>query len=238
MKRTVVITGLGVVSSLGLGREPFWSAIRAGRTGIRPLEGFPERTLRCPVVAQVPDFDPEAHFAATDLQFLDRYAQFAVVAAREAADDAALNGAQLAGAGAIIGSGAGGKGADEEGYYRLYKEGKTRAHPLAILRGMHSSAVSQITMDLGIHGPSFSVASACASSNHAISQSVAMIRSGGAEVMLAGGADSTFTYGMLRAWDAMRILARDTCRPFSANRSGTVLGEGAAVVVLESLEHA
>ena len=238
MNRTVVITGCGVVSSLGVGQARFWSAVREGRSGIRPLEGFPEKTLRNPVAAQVPDFDPDDHFPPGDQQLLDRYAQFAVVAAREAAADASLDADLLAGAGAIIGSGGGGKGADEEGYYRLYKEGKMRAHPLAILRGMHSSAVSQVTMDLGIKGPSFSVASACSSTNHAVCQSVAMIRSGTVELMLAGGADSTFTYGMLKAWDAMRILANDTCRPFSADRSGTVLGEGAGVVVIESLEHA
>lgn len=238
MKRTVVITGLGVISALGPDRHAFWSAIESGAGGIRPLRGFPEKTLRSPVAAQVEGFDPAAHFAREELPLLDRYAQFAVVAAREAVADAGLDAAQLARAGAIVGSGGGGKGADEEGYFQLYREGKTRAHPLSILRGMHSSAVSQVTMDLGVQGPAFSVASACSSTNHAVCQGVGLIRSGAAEVMLAGGADSTFTFGMLRAWDAMRILATDTCRPFSANRSGTVLGEGAGMVVLESLEHA
>ncbi len=238
MPKRVVITGLGAISALGQWTQPFWEALVAGRSGIGPLQSFSETDIKTPIGAQVAEFDPGAHFSPSVLPLLDRHSQFALVAAREAVVDAGLSPSRLRSGGAVIATGCGGKETDEETYSRLYKEGKRRVHPLTIPRGMPSGAVSQVSMQLGVAGPVFTVSSACASTNHAVAQAAMMIQSGLVEIAIAGGADAPFTYGLLKSWEAMRVLSADTCRPFSADRSGLVLGEGAGMVVLESLDHA
>jgi len=238
MPRSVVITGLGVISALGRNTRDFWSALIKGRSGIRPLSGFPDGALRVSIGAQVGSFDPTEYFPTGQLPLLDRFSQFALLAGREAVEDAGLTADQLSPAAAIIGTGCGGKETDEQTYQRLYREGQKRAHPLTIPKGMPSAAASQVSMQLGICGPVFSVSSACSSANHSVSQALLMIRSGLVDVAVAGGTDAPFTYGLLKAWEAMRVLSSDTCRPFSSDRSGLVLGEGAGMVVLESQEHA
>ncbi len=238
MARRVVISGLGTVSALGQGRRKFWDALITGSPGIRALQGFSGRDIKIPIGAQLVEFDADAHFSSSDLPLLDRHSQFALVAAREAVADAGLTPSELHTGGAVIATGCGGKETDEETYFRLYKEGKRRVHPLTIPRGMPSAAASQVSMQLGVAGPVFTVSSACASSNHAVAQAAMMIQSGLVEVVIAGGSDAPFTYGLLKSWEAMRVLSADNCRPFSADRSGLVLGEGAGIVVLESLEHA
>jgi len=238
MGARVVISGLGVVSALGLDRRAFWGALSEGRSGIRPITGLPVESLRVKVGAQVEGLVPEQCFSGSILPQLERYSELAVLAAREAAEDAGVSRDALRGSAAIIGTGCGGKITDEETYQRLYKEGRARVHPLTIPRGMPSAAASQVSMQLGIAGPVFSVASACASAGHAVCQATAMIRSGLVNLVLAGGTDAPFTFGLLKAWEAMRVLAVDTCRPFSRGRSGLVLGEGAGMVILESLRHA
>jgi nodulation protein E len=196
--------------------------------------------IRISVGAQVCGFRPETYFSREELTTLDRFSQFAVVAAREAIEDAGLsaNSPILARAAGIIGSGCGGKQTDEETYRKLYKEGRARAHPLTIPKGMPSAAASMVSQHVGIRGPVFSIASACASGAHAIIQGAMMIRSGLVDMAIAGGADAPFTYGLLKSWEALRVVSSDTCRPFSSNRSGMVLGEGAAMLVLESADHA
>lgn len=238
MTKTVVITGLGSISSLGHERSAFWSALTAGQNGVRGLTGFSPGALKIDIGAQVRNFNPVDHFPSSLLPLLDRFSQFALMASQEAVADAGLSPLQLRSAAAVIGTGCGGKETDENTYRRLYQEGKSRAHPLTIPRGMPSAAVSQVSMQLGIAGPAFSVSSACASANHAVAQAVMMIRQGLVEVAVAGGTDAPFTVGLMKAWEAMRVLSRDGCRPFSQNRNGLVLGEGAGVVVLESLQHA
>jgi len=234
----VVVTGLGVISALGPDRHHFWSALSSGKSAIADLAGFPAETLKVSIGAQVQNFNPEQHFSNSLLPLLDRYSQFALLAAREAAADAGLDALQLHRSAAVIGTGCGGKETDEETYQRLYREGKRRAHPLTIPRGMPSAAASQVSMQLGIAGPVFALSSACASANHAIAQAAALIRSGMVDVAIAGGTDAPFTFGLLKAWEAMRVLATDTCRPFCVDRQGLVLGEGAGMVVLESMAHA
>lgn len=238
MGNRVVVTGLGSVSALGLTTVQFWSRITAGESGIRELRGFDPGMLRIRVGAQVPEFDSSDLFSAELLPLLDRYSQFALMAAGEALADADLTQQQTGAAAAVIGTGCGGKQTDEQTYHRLYQEGRKRAHPLTIPRGMPSAAASQVSMQLGINGPVFSVSSACASANHAIAQAAIMVRGGLVDVALCGGTDAPFTFGLLKAWEAMRVLSNDTCRPFCADRSGLVLGEGAGMVVLESYEHA
>ncbi len=234
-----MITGLGTVSGLGIGASPFWDSLTAGRTAIQSLSPPIENT-KISLGARIPGYDPEHHFSAEELTLLDRFSQLAVIAAREAISDAGLedNGAVIESAAAIIGSGCGGKHTDEDTYNALYKQQKKRVHPLTIPRGMPSAAACMVSMLLGIRGPSFAIASACASGSHAIIQGCMMIQSGMAEVVLVGASDAPFTLGLLKSWDAMRVATTDTCRPFCADRSGIVLGEGAGMLVLESEQHA
>lgn len=240
MTHRVVITGLGTVSGLGLGTDVFWDALKAGRSGIRPLDRPVDEDVKISLGASVPDFDPEKYFSADELTILDRYSQFAVIAAQEAVEDAGLVCSEqaLTDAAAIIGSGCGGKHTDEATYDQLYKQQRKRAHPLTIPKGMPSAAASMVSMHLGVKGPAFGLASACASGSHAIIQGMSMIQSGMIDVALVGASDAPFTYGLLKSWDALRVASNDTCRPFCADRSGLVLGEGAGILVLESEEHA
>ncbi len=234
----IAVTGLGCISALGGNVEENWAALSTGRSAIGHLQGFEETDLKVATAAQAKDFVPESHFQAAQLGLLDRHSQLALVAAREAVEDAGLSPEQLKPMAAVVGTGCGGKETDELTYQRLYRDGKPRVHPFTIPRGMPSAASSQVSMQLGIQGPCFTLASACASANHAIAQAVLMIRAGIVDAAIAGGADAPFTYGLLKSWEALRVLSPETCRPFSADRKGLVLGEGAGMVILESLEHA
>lgn len=238
MKRRVVITGLGAVSGLGLNATTFWEALIAGQSAIKPL--LPIEDIKISMGAQVPEFDPESHFSSEDLTLLDRFSLLAVIAAREAVDDAGMTCGEdcIARAAAIIGSGCGGKHTDEATYDHLYKQQRARAHPLTIPKGMPSAAASMVSKHLGIKGPTFALASACASGSHAIIQGCTMIQSGLIDVALVGASDAPFTFGLLKSWEALRVATNDTCRPFCADRSGMVLGEGAGMLVLESEQHA
>lgn len=238
MSGRVVITGLGSVSALGLNTDQFWSAVKEGRSGISSLRGFDQSNLKINLGAQIRTFDPNSHFAGKDLPLLDRHSQFALMACREAIEQAGLESTDLAGAAAVIGTGCGGKETDEITYQHLYQQQKTRVHPFTIPKGMPSAAASQVSMQFGIAGPVFTVSSACASANHAITQAALLIRAGIVDIAIAGGADAPFTYGLMKAWEALRVVSSDNCRPFSSDRSGLVLGEGAGMVVLESEQHA
>ena len=239
MNRRVVITGLGAVSGLGLNATTFWQELIAGQSAIKPLK-LPIENIKISLGALVPEFDPECHFSSDDLSLLDRYSLLAVIAAREAAHDAGLCSGEdsITRAAAIIGSGCGGKHTDEATYDRLYRQQRPRAHPLTIPKGMPSAAASMVSKHLGIKGPTFALASACASGSHAIIQGCTMIQSGMVDVALVGASDAPFTFGLLKSWEALRVATDDTCRPFCADRSGIVLGEGAGMVVLESEQHA
>jgi len=235
---SIAITGIGCISALGHNVEENWSALSQGRSAIGKLRGFEETDLKVATAAQVTGFQPEEHFPSSQLALLDRHSQLALVAAREAVADAGLDKALLQNMAALIGTGCGGKETDELTYQKLYREGKARVHPFTIPRGMPSAASSQVSMDLGIRGPCFTLSSACSSANHAVAQAAMMIRSGLVEMAIAGGTDAPFTHGLLKSWEALRVLSPETCRPFSADRKGLVLGEGAGMVILESLEHA
>ena len=240
--RRVVITGMGAISPLGVGAEALWQGLREGRSAIGPLRHADTERLRVKVAAQVPDsFDPAANIDERTLPMLDRTSEFALHAAREAVAQSGLDfrqgqlGLRTA---VIVGTGVGGETTQDEQSRRLYGENAARAHPLTIVRLMTNASASHISIAYGLRGPTFAVASACASANHAITQAAQMIRWGLADVAITGGTEACLTYGALKAWEAMRVLADDTCRPFSANRRGLVLGEGAGIFVLESMEHA
>lgn len=233
---------MGAISAFGEGADVLWRGLKSGNSAIGPLRGEDASRLRVKVAAQVPQsYDATAHFDARTLPLLDRMSQFALLAAREAIAGAGLDFAQD-GRGArtavVIGTGVGGETTQSEQARRLYADQATRVHPLTIVRLMTNAPASQISIEHGLRGPAYAVASACASSNHAIAQAALLIRAGLADIAIAGGTEACLTFGAFRAWEAMRVLADDTCRPFSANRRGLVLGEGAGVFVLEAMEHA
>jgi len=237
MTHRVVITGLGVVSAFGLTTDEFWQGVSNGQCVIKPLSA--QEGIKISVGARLPEYDENELFSAEELPLLDRCSQLAILAAEQAVADAGLSGHEdLINAATIIGSGGGGKHTDEEGYKKLYKDKRTRVHPLSIPKGMHSAVSSCVSKHLGTKGPVFSVASACSSGSHAIIQGSMMVQLGLADIAIVGGSDAPFTYGLLKAWDAMRVVSKEACRPFSKNRSGMSLGEGAGVLVLESEEHA
>lgn len=237
----VVITGAGAITPLGLTAAQSWQAMREGRSGIGPFERLAGHELKAPLAGEVRGYDPAQHFDDKRLQLLDLTCQYALVAAREAVAQSGLDlrAPELSERSAVvIGSGAGGESTHDASYRRLYAEGNPRLHPLTIVRLMMNAPASQLSLEFGARGPAFVVSSACASSNHALAQALLMLRSGQADVALAGGAEACLTLGVVRAWEAMRVLADDACRPFSKDRRGLVLAEGAAVFVLETLEHA
>ena len=238
--RRVVITGIGVVSPIGSSLDKFWSAVVEARSGIGPLTIIPTDGLTIRVAAQVSDFDPSAHFSPKRLALLDRFSQFAVVAARAAVLDAGLQITEPSSleAATIIGSGVGGQTTLDKQYFNVYAQKLPKVHPLTIPRLMGNAAACQISMDLRLKGPTYSVATACASGTHAIGQAFHLLRAGQAPFALAGGSEACLTFGTLKGWEALRVLSPDTCRPFSRTRSGMVLGEGAAVLVLETREDA
>jgi nodulation protein E len=236
----VVVTGIGVVSPIGSSHDKFWSALVEARSGIGPLSIAPTERLTTRIAAQVLDFDPSQHFDPKRQNVLDRFSQFAVVAARAAVRDARLEITEEIAphVAAIVGNAAGGQTSVDESYYKLYGENSPRVHPLTIPRWMVNAAVSQISIDLGIKGPTFTIASACASGTHAIGQAFQLLRAGQVTAAVAGGAEACLTVGTIKSWEVLRVLSADTCRPFSRTRSGLVLGEGAAMVILETRERA
>jgi nodulation protein E len=240
--RRVVITGLGIISPLGLNLPDNWRALSEGRPAIRPLDSVDvSRVPMKPMnAAQVRGFDAEKHFEAGREAYLDRFAQFSVVAAREALRDSglALTAALRENGAVVCGSAVGGQSAIEAGFEDLYVSGRGRVHPLTIPKTMANAGASQICMDLGFTGPTYTVSTACSSANHAIGQAFRLVRDGEAEIALTGGSEAPFVIGILKAWEAMRVIAPDTCRPFSKDRKGMILGEGGAMMILEPLEAA
>ncbi len=236
MKKKVVITGIGVVSGYGLTTKEFWDGVSEGKSAIKPLNL--EKDLKMKYGATLPNYNESDHFPSGDLPLLDRFSQLAILASQQALEDSGLVNEQLENTATIIGSGNGGKNTDEEGYKRLYKEGNSRVHPCLIPKGMHSAVASNVSRYLKTKGPAFSVCSACSSGAHAIIQGALMIQSGLVDSAVVGGSDTPFSYGILKAWDSLRVITNDKCRPFSKNRRGMILGEGAGILVIESEEHA
>lgn len=234
----VVVTGTGVVSALGSNTASFWQSLLAGTSAIRELAGLETAQIRFKNGAEIRDYSPEDHFESKDIPFMDRFAQFAVLAAREAVSEAGIEWTPhlRETTSVITGSCLGGRAAEESGYWELFHNGRNRVQPLTIPLSMSNAGASHICMQFGIEGPAYTVSTACASSSHAIGQAFWMVRSGAAPMAIAGGSEAPFFLGGLKAWEAMRVISKDTCRPFSAERSGMILGEGAAMLILENLE--
>ena len=236
----VVITGTGVVSAFGNGTDAFWHGVSTGTSAIRSLSSTYVAPIRFNQGAEYVGYVPEEHFEAKDLNFMERFAQFAVMAAREAIASSGIEFTpELRETAAVIaGSCLGGRPIEETGYWELFHNGRNRVHPFTIPLSMSNAGASHICMEYGIEGPSYAISTACASATHAIGQAFWMVRSGAAPMAITGGSEAPFFLGNLKAWEAMRVISKDTCRPFSAERSGLVLGEGAAMLVLETLDHA
>jgi len=236
----VVVTGLGCISALGHSVDEFWSALKEGRSGIGPLDVDAPFELKALVGGAIPPPDPRTLVDQKRLAMLDRFSVLALVAADQAIKQAGLSIEREVAArtGCIMGVGVAGWEAIEDGYRRLFLQGVKRTNVFTVPRVMPGAAPSHISMAYGIRGPVFTVSSACSSSNHAFATAVMLLRAGIVDVVLAGGTEAPLIFGVLKAWEALRILAPDTCRPFDKNRKGLVLAEGAGVVVLERAAHA
>jgi nodulation protein E len=235
--RRVAITGLGAISALGHDVETVWSGVSQGACGIRPIANIPTERLTVRTAAEIEGFDPEAHFDQRRLSILDRAAQLALVAAREAMGDANPGALEPRRGGAVLAA-AVGQGTLDASYHALYAEGARRLHPATVLRGMPSAPASHVAIEFGLRGACFAPASACASASHAIGLAFHMIRAGTLDLAVAGGSDASICLGFMKAWDALRVLSPDVCRPFSRDRAGLVIGEGAGILVLEDWERA
>ncbi|MFW5655186.1 MAG: beta-ketoacyl-[acyl-carrier-protein] synthase family protein [Roseicyclus sp.] len=238
--RRVVITGQGTINALGHDVPRTLDAMRAGTCGIGPLELRDVDRLSIRIGGQVRGYDPEALFNRQQIALYDRFTQFTLIAARQALDGAGLTfaGDLAARSGVVLGTAGGGVNTWDENYRSVYEEGKNRVHPFVVPKLMNNAAASHVSMTWNLKGPSFSVATACASSNHAMGLAFQLIRGGAADVMITGGSEAMLSFGGIKAWEGLRVMSKDACRPFSANRNGMVQGEGAAVFVFEEFEHA
>jgi nodulation protein E len=238
--RRIVITGAGVIGALGRNAAEFAASLCAGRCGIGPIESTDCSQLRFQNGAEVRGYTHAPYFDDRRADFMDRFAQFALIAAREAVESSGIEWTPdlRANAAIVTGSCVGGQCAQDLGFQQLYKLGQNRVHPLTIPKTMSNAGASHISMEFGITGPSFTISTACASSAHAIGQAYWMLRNGAADLAITGGSEAPFSLGLLKAWEAMRVVSPDTCRPFSKDRHGMILGEGAAMFVLEPLEAA
>ena len=244
--RRVAITGLGVFASIGKDVESLFSNLTNARSAVRRIQQFDPSALGVQIGAEIADYKPTDYFPLKRLDLLDRFSQYGLIAAREAMTSSGLElkDEERPRFGVVTGSGMGGVQTFDAECVNLYAKNATRLHPFTIPKMMHNAITSQICMEYGAQGPSFSTSTACASAGHAIGEAFHLIRYGIADLTLAGGSDAPITYSMLRCWESVRVLAngngdpRSACRPFSADREGFVMGEGAAMLLLEEMEHA
>jgi nodulation protein E len=238
--RRVAITGVGAISSLGRTAAEFAESLRQGRPGIGPVESCDMSQMRFQNGAEVKNYSHQPYFDDRRADFMDRFAQFAVIAAREAVEDSGVVWTpELRETAAIVtGSCVGGQSTEDLGFVEVYKLGRNRVHPLTIPKTMANAGASHISMEFGITGPSFTISTACSSAAHAIGQAFWMVRSGITDLAITGGSEAPFSFGILKAWEAMRVVSPETCRPFSKDRRGMILGEGGAMLVLEPFEAA
>ncbi len=238
--RRVVITGQGAICSLGEGVPQILSAMKNAECGIGQMAFTDVERLSIQIGAQVKNYEEAKRFSARELTFYDRFTQFALIAAKEAIENSGIDITNeiRENCGVVIGTSGGGLGTQDENYRQVFQEGKNRVHPFVVPRLMNNAASSHISMVHGLKGPNFTVSSACASSNHAMAQAFATIQSGFADVMITGGSEAMLCFGGIKAWEGLRVMSKDGCRPFSNDRNGMVQGEGAGVFVFEEYEHA
>ena len=240
MGHRVVITGAGTINALGADVASTMAAMAEGKCGIGPLDIRDVDRLSVKIGGQVRGYDETAHFNRQQIALYDRFTQYTMLAAKQALAQSGLTytGELAARSGVVFGTAGGGVNTWDENYRNVYEEGKNRVHPFVVPKLMNNAAASHVSMEWNLKGPTFTVATACASSNHAMGQAFMMIRSGMCTSMVTGGAEAMLCFGGIKAWEGLRVMSRDACRPFSANRNGMVQGEGAAVFVFEEYEHA
>ncbi len=238
--RRVVITGAGTINPLGATVNETFEAFQEGRCGIGSLEIRDADRLSIRIGGQVKGYDPDVRFNRQQQALYDRFTQFTLIAAEEAIGQSGLefSGQLAAESGVVLGTSGGGLNTQDENYRAVYEEGKNRVHPFIVPKLMNNAAASHVSMTYNLKGPSFTVATACASSNHAMGQAFWLVRNGVSKAMITGGSESMLCFGGVKAWEGLRVMSKDACRPFSANRNGMVQGEGAGVFVFEELEHA
>ena len=238
--RRVVITGAGTINALAHSVSATMEAMREGRCGIGALEFRDVERLSIQIGGQVRGFEAEGRFNRQQMSLYDRFTQFTLTAAKEAIAQSGIefHGDLSAKSGVVLGTAGGGVSTWDDNYRSVYEDGKNRVHPFVVPKLMNNAAASHVSMEFNLKGPSFTVSTACASSNHAMAQAFQMVRSGMAPAMVTGGSESMLCFGGVKAWEGLRVMSRDACRPFSANRNGMVQGEGAGVFVFEDYEHA
>ena len=236
----VVITGSGTINALGNNVPQTLISMREGKCGIEPLKFRDVDRLSVKIGAQVKGYNETDYFDHQELALFDRFTQFAILAARQAVEESGLifDEELSENSGVLLGTAAGGMNTWEDNYRAVFESGKNRIHPFVVPKLMNNAATSRISMEFNLKGPSFTVSTACASSNHAIGLAFQMVRSGMAKVMVTGGSESMLTFGGVKAWEGLRVMSKDACRPFSGNRSGMVQGEGAGIFILETFENA
>ena len=236
----VAIIGSGTINSLGHSVEETFVNMAEGLCGIGPLSFRDVDRLDIKIGGQVKDFDPTTVFNRQQLSLYDRVTQFTLIAAKEAIEQSGIvfSGELAAKSGVVLGTAGGGVSTWDDNYRAVYEEGKNRVHPFVVPKLMNNAAASHVSMEYNLKGPSFTVSTACASSNHAMAQAFQMVRSGLSDVMVTGGSESMLCFGGVKAWEGLRVMSKDACRPFSANRNGMVQGEGAAIFILENLDKA
>ncbi len=238
--RRVVITGLGVISAIGNSIDEFWQSLVNCKPGIAPISEVDTSRIRMLNGAQVKNYDPLKYFGKKQLDIMDRFTQFGIIAAREAIQDANIQWTSESAARTcvILGSSIGGQHTQDSVFKNLYQEHDDYPPLFTIPLIMPNAASSHITILYGITGPTYTISTACSSSNHAIGNAFWLIRSGQCDCAVTGGCESPFSMGFLKAWDALRVVASETCRPFSKDRNGMILGEGGAILILENLDSA
>ncbi len=245
-KPTIVVTGIGVVTSIGSTRESFWSDLTQGVSGVAPIAAFDASPYQTRIAAEVRGFDPLAHMPRKLAGRMARNSQMAVVAAQEAVKDAGLDLASMdtVRVGCCVGTAAGDYYDLEENHRNFLERGAKGVSPFCVPKVIPNMPAGNVAIALGIHGPNFAAISACATGAHSIGMSLMLLRAGQADVMLAGGVESTITPFVLNGYVAMGALSKrnddfaHASRPFDKERDGFVMGEGAGVLVLETLEHA
>jgi nodulation protein E len=236
----VVITGSGTVNALGSDVSETLLSMQEGKCGIGPLKFRDVDRLSIKIGAQIKGYTETDYFNRQELVLYDRVTQFAILAARQAVNESGLifDGELSENSGVLLGTAAGGMNTWEDNYRAVFESGKNRVHPFVVPKLMNNAATSHVSMEFNLKGPSFTVSTACASSNHAIGLAFQMVRSGMVDVMIAGGSEAMLTFGGVKAWEGLRVMSKDACRPFSDNRSGMVQGEGAGIFILEKYENA
>jgi nodulation protein E len=236
----VVITGAGTVNALAQDVAGTLAAFAAGRCGIGPLDIRDKDRLSIQIGGQIRDWDSEGQFNRQQIVLYDRFTQFTLVAARQAIAQSGLNFDGHLGydTGVVLGTAAGGVNTWDDNYRTVYEEGKNRVHPFVVPKLMNNAGASHVSMEFNVKGPVFTVATACASSNHAMGLAFQMVRMGQVKAMITGGSESMLCFGGIKAWEGLRVMSRDACRPFSLTRNGMVQGEGAAIFVFEDFDHA